>query len=102
VSPEFVTHPRSIPWVEAEDDFLYELHRERGGELMAEDPEADPQSFLPLSVPQSRQREWAKRFNEEFEITTREGSDIPRPNRSFGDINTCRLRIQRIIERRQT
>ena len=93
-----VTRPRSIPWLEAEDDFIYDLHRELWDELMAEQPEAHPKSLLPLPVPASRLREWAKKFNDEFEGTIRKGSDEARPNRSSGAINTRRHRVQRIID----
>ena len=92
------THPRSIPWVEAEDDFIYDLHRELWDELMAEQPDADPQSLLPLPVPASRLREWAQRFNDEFGGIVQAGSEDPRPNRSAGAINTRRHRVQRIID----
>jgi hypothetical protein len=90
-------NPRSTTWLEVEDDFLYELHRELWDDLIAEHPDDDPQSFLPLPVPASRQREWAERLNEEFEGTLQNGSDEPRPNRSFGALNTRRHRVQRII-----
>jgi hypothetical protein len=89
--------PQSTHWLEVEDDFLYDLHRELWDELIAEHPDENPQDFLPLPVPASRQREWASRFNEEFEGTLQEGSDEIRPHRSFGAINTHRHRVQRII-----
>jgi hypothetical protein len=85
-------------WLEDEDDFLYELHRELWDELIAEHPDENPQNFLPLPVPASRQREWATRFNEEFEGTLQDGSDELRPQRSYGALNTRRHRVQRIID----
>jgi hypothetical protein len=92
-----VTRPRSIPWLEIEDDFLYDLHRELWDDLIALHPDRNPQSFLPLPVPASRQREWARRLNEEFEGTVQDGSDDPRPHRTFGAINIRRHRVQRIV-----
>ena len=92
-----VTQPRSVPWLDAEDDFIYDLHRERWDELIAAQPNVDPQSLLPLEVRAPRQREWAQRFNAQFAGHIVEGSDQRRPNRSFGAINTRRHRIQRVV-----
>lgn len=89
--------PQRTSWLEVEDDFLYELHRALWDELIVEHPDENPQNFLPLPVPASRQREWARRFNEEFEGTAQEDSEQVRPHRSYGAINTRRHRVQRII-----
>jgi hypothetical protein len=90
------SRPQSTSWLEVEDDFLYDLYRRIWDELITEHLDDNCKNFLPLPVPASRQREWARRFNEEFEGTAQKGSDEIRPHRSYGAINTRRHRAQGI------
>ena len=64
---------------------------------MTERLDRDPRRYLPLPVPQFKQRGWALCSNEEFEGALQDGPNEPRPNGSFAAINTGRHRVQRIV-----
>lgn len=93
------TQTREAPqdWVEAENDFLYNLHRDRLAELMSLSPQRPRESFLPLRVGPHLRRQWHRVFNDHFLGTVQSGSREPRRERTDGAINTHRGRVDGIV-----
>ena len=96
---------RRQPWLDVELDFIWLLHAEHLEEVVHNDPqylENVGEDGLPLSVSTERLQTWAVKLNAQFEgkthIDGQKISDVPRPSRSAGSINTQRGRIPAVVQ----
>jgi hypothetical protein len=90
--------PGAQKWTEEELDYLYDLHMELLQNKMEETGKGEDE-LLPMTVPNSRLKEWAKRLSQKFNGRVMREGEEPRHDRQPAAINTQRVRTPNIVAR---
>lgn len=89
--------PDRTEWLPIERDFLRSLHRERKAQELKEDPHCFEKTKK-MKLSESVKADWVRRLNKEFAGKVVEGSDVPRPERTWGALSSTRSRMRDICE----